>query len=689
MGIKKTLGGDRLGAGKQMRVTMENFGRSSHNQSKVIRTDQAIGTLVPYYCNIGLTGDTFYIDEIESIVRTLPTNGPIFGSLKQQIDVFMIPIRLYIGALHNNALGIGLKMQDIKMPAMDITVGRTPTGENKQNQFAPDCLLSYLGLRGVGSLGGSTPSAINLGVVRTNALALLAYWDIYKNYYANKQEGVGYVLTGGVTAVRAEIEGYSNDTNKVSILIGQNNAIVSITVNGGSVKEIAGVSIDSILIKTNTPQNNSDFQNNAKISLTYPRRAGTATPTITVTDSLKNMLNIVNDNNPKAVTYEAKNPTLNGGYGFKIGDTILTYSDVDTIELKSFPLSNIDDTREAILATPKTTQFYLAKSSSSTKEPYLTSINQDDGNENTNLYNTKSQNGLGIKTYLSDRFNNWLNTEWIDGAGGVNEISSVDVSEGKLSMDALILAKKVYDMLNRIAVSGGSYNDWQEAVYGVRTVRMAESPVYMGGFASEIVFDEVVSNSATESEPLGSLAGRGKNWNSRGGKKIKIKCEEPCLIMAIGSFTPRIDYSQGNKWWTRLETMNDLHKPNLDRIGFQELVTDEIVAADTVRTRTTSSALTTPVYKSVGKQPSWIEYMTEVNETYGSFAAGQPLDFMAFNRSYSTDETGITDMTTYIDPSIYNKAFADSTLNAKNLWVQAGFTVTARRVMSAKQIPNL
>ena len=77
-------------------------------------------------------------------------------------------------------------------------------------------------------------------------------------------------------------------------------------------------------------------------------------------------------------------------------------------------------------------------------------------------------------------------------------------------------------MLNRIAVSGGSYRDWQEAVYGVRVSRAAESPIYVGGYASEIVFDEVVSTSAFESggtgqEPLGSLAeGAAKPQNEVG-----------------------------------------------------------------------------------------------------------------------------------------------------------------------------
>ena len=40
--------------------------------------------------------------------------------------------------------------------------------------------------------------------------------------------------------------------------------------------------------------------------------------------------------------------------------------------------------------------------------------------------------------------------------------------------------------------------------------------------------------------------------------------------------TPRIDYSQGNNWDVTLDTMDDLHKPSLDEIGFQELITKQI-----------------------------------------------------------------------------------------------------------------
>ena len=44
------------------------------------------------------------------------------------------------------------------------------------------------------------------------------------------------------------------------------------------------------------------------------------------------------------------------------------------------------------------------------------------------------------------------------------------------------------------------------------------------------------------------------------------------------SLTPRVDYSQGNDFDVRLMTMNDFHKPGLDQIGFQDLITEQMIS---------------------------------------------------------------------------------------------------------------
>ena len=117
------------------------------------------------------------------------------------------------------------------------------------------------------------------------------------------------------------------------------------------------------------------------------------------------------------------------------------------------------------------------------------------------------------------------------GRDGINEASAVDVSDGTLSMDALNLSQKVYNFLNRIAVSGGTYRDWLETVYtGGNYMERCETPTFEGGVSQEIVFQEVVSNSASQDEPLGTLAGRGVTTGRQKGGHIRIKVTEPCYI---------------------------------------------------------------------------------------------------------------------------------------------------------------
>ena len=131
-----------------------------------------------------------------------------------------------------------------------------------------------------------------------------------------------------------------------------------------------------------------------------------------------------------------------------------------------------------------------------------------------------------IPTCSKDMFNNWVNKEWVDGDNGINAITDVDVSDGKLNLDALNLAQKVYNMLNRIAISGGSYKDWIETVYTTDYYFRAETPVYEGGMSTIIDFEAVVSNSASAAsgveEPLGSLAGRGYNGQKK-AERLRLK----------------------------------------------------------------------------------------------------------------------------------------------------------------------
>ena len=135
-----------------------------------------------------------------------------------------------------------------------------------------------------------------------------------------------------------------------------------------------------------------------------------------------------------------------------------------------------------------------------------------------------------------------------------------------------------------------------------------------------------------------------------------------------------------------LQSLDDLHKPALDEIGFQDLITEQMAWFDTYYDTSQQKW----VQKSAGKQPAWLNYMTNTNQVRGNFAISNNEMFMTLNRRYEYDKNGgILDLTTYIDPAKFNWIFADTALDSQNFWAQIGVDMTVRRKMSAKIMPNL
>ncbi len=195
--ITKNLGGNRLGSGDKNNISMHAYNRSTHDLSRAWRSSMNVGTLIPFLKEVALNGDTWTID-LQEMVRTVPAIGPLYGSYKLQLDVFSCPIRLYNGLLHNNMINIGMNMAQVKLPKYTINHRmwnpRLYSYDVKNSQISNSALVKYLGLSGIGDVSFTNEEWFD--IERTfNATPILAYWDIYKNYYANKQEDNGYYIT--------------------------------------------------------------------------------------------------------------------------------------------------------------------------------------------------------------------------------------------------------------------------------------------------------------------------------------------------------------------------------------------------------------------------------------------------------------------------------------------------------------
>ena len=729
MAQEVTLGGDRLGSGKKIQQELHNYGMNSFNQNRIWWSTAAPGILYPCFKEIGTPHGTFDID-IDAFVRTLPTKGPLFGSFKMQVDLFNVPFRLYQGILHNNPTDIGLHMNQVYLPAMnyksvDGKEAPIPVGSDLDNsQVATNSLVKYMGLSGIGH---AADWAVRTATVnrKIQCVPELGYYDIFKNYYSNKQEENAYVVTPKeVQETSVQLDGliftYPNvnpTTSRLNIPYEGETITVGTTEDPLVINEpmvftfLYRVDFGNYKEFELTQEIKQKIIEEQEITISYTYEETTSSSTNTIIDLIgdyttgqKWKLN-TNPDGTKTIQFEF---TI---YDW-VQDDIITYlASTDAINFKyyssainlsSFALKNIDKMRSKLLALNELGDQFILDD----EEADDTGLwGYDSGIDGTGLpyaaltrvtedgipWGAFNQVGLVTKTYQSDMFNNWLDNSLVDE---ISRRTKIDTSTGGFTPDTLILQEKIYTYLNRVLVGGGTYYDWQEATYGEGIARMCEIPMYIGGMSTEIMFEEVVANNESKIEDkyqaLGSLAGKGRNTGRKGGTNIHVRMDEPGYIIGIMSITPRICQFQGNDWdRTELMTMDDLHKPELDGIGFQDLMVENMAWWSTVLIPGGDS----PVYRpAVGKQTAWLHYQTAIDKCYGDFAKADGYGFMVLSRQYDHDPNNVfnvLDLTSYIDPVKYNYPFAYQDLDAQNFWVEIAFNCTSRRKMGAQQLPTL
>ena len=659
MAVIRTLGKNTLGDNNKMKVAMRDYDMSTHDISTVFRSSIGVGMLVPFCKILCQKGD---IIDLNLINKTLsqPTLGPLFGSFKLQHFMFFGGFRLYNSWLHNNRTGIGMKMSDIKLPMMKANT--TGIAQSATTNISASALYKYLGWSKSKRMGASATS----GVLK-NGVPLLIYLDIFKNFFANTQEKKFYMLKGvGELSINIK-KTYQNEDDNTNYIIGKSQGSVSITTSTTISTGLSNIDFQRFWnsIKVKVIESDGGLYNKTLDQLT--KNAANATITL---------------DNVTASPYA----TI-----LQFFTTKETAKFIKT-ELGQYDLKLLDQIRDVILHNKGNETLIISEENTGATNngsPELSSFILDLRNSQANKLG-----GMLLKTYDSDIFNNWVQTDWIDGAEGITEITSIDISanDGKLTMDALNLQQKVYNMLNRIAVSGGTYRDWLETVYTAgKYLDRPETPVFIGGMTQYIEFDEVISKSATEtaygSQPLGDIAAIGRGGKPLNNGHVHYQCEEPGYIMGLIAITPMVDYSQGNDFDLNLQTIDDLHKPALDGIGYQDLIQEQMVGETS--TYNGSPNISKMIHKAANKTVAWIEYMTNYNRTFGDFAAGEALDFMVLNRRYEVENSEIKDLTTYIDPQKYIEIFADTSIDSQNFWVQTVVQATRRGNYSAKQIPFL
>lgn len=227
-----------------------------HDLSHYFRTSMATGPLYPILCQELTPGQEVQLD-FESLVNTQALLSPLYGSFKLQIDVFFAGTSLYIPKLWRNGSmqESGTLLLDANYPYFRLPV----RGPESKPGLAPSSLLSFLGLP------PSFPSVSSSGSTPIiNGIPLLMYLDIFRHYYANRQETSFPFMTSFTGGISGSGSARMSDLDAL---------FLELPVNGGDISSIPlvkslvsayGGELGGLLLRTHMPDRmnvilNKDF----------------------------------------------------------------------------------------------------------------------------------------------------------------------------------------------------------------------------------------------------------------------------------------------------------------------------------------------------------------------------------------------------------------------------------------------
>lgn len=220
---------------------------ANHNLRHYFRTSMAPGVLYPVMCTPINAGETLPFD-IESLVNTQACLSPLYGTYDIQFDVYFAGSSLYIPAAWRNTNlrqqgGVAGKVA-FGFPLVNFPLYKDlaiTTGDDaKPMLFSKNCLMSYLGFNpGFYPGCGQTSTSGNWSTNTYNAVPLLMYLDIYRNYYVNRQEVYGYFFARDTGATSSKIASLPLAT--------LDQLFMDLPKNGGLLSSSMGSSFDAVL----------------------------------------------------------------------------------------------------------------------------------------------------------------------------------------------------------------------------------------------------------------------------------------------------------------------------------------------------------------------------------------------------------------------------------------------------------
>lgn len=127
---------------------------------------------------------------------------------------------------------------------------------------------------------------------------------------------------------------------------------------------------------------------------------------------------------------------------------------------------------------------------------------------------------------------------------GIDNIDSVELTTGGFTINALRLAARLQEWLERMARGGARYVEQTLSMWGViSSDARLQRAEYLGGGKMNVNISEVLQTSENGTTPLGEMAGHGVSVGNL--TNVHAFFEEHCYIISVFFMRPQTAYQQG------------------------------------------------------------------------------------------------------------------------------------------------
>ena len=194
---------------------------------------------------------------------------------------------------------------------------------------------------------------------------------------------------------------------------------------------------------------------------------------------------------------------------------------------------------------------------------------------------------------------------------------------GAFTIAALRAANSLQQFRERNAIAGVRLQDYVHAVYGANlTSGVAQRSIYLGSASYTVysngVYQTTDSSTSATGNPFSSVGAKyGNAYASGTNFYVKVRADEPMILMVNATLVPETNYSSGRdvslSYFTSADPRGDLANPMLQNVGQQPIYTDELITMDVIGNANTK--------KIFGYVDRYADFKCKNNSVHGQMVA--------------------------------------------------------------------